>query len=230
MTISATTQGLRMGVATSSSRPTVPFDGQVISETDTDSLKVYNGTSWIGVGGLQQMLPTSVSSTAGSISVSTAGTVTMSAVTQGNINGCFTNSYTRYLIIGELQAAGGQVNMRLRVGGVENTSALYNTSMARTYSSGTLAQVTSSESATSFANFYSGNFATDGVMQATIVNPYQSGYTNFINDFTIPSNSSSYLQRWFGGSTYAANTSFDGFGMITTAGTLSGTVRIYAYV
>ena len=51
MTISATTQGLRMGVATSSSRPTVPFDGQVISETDTDSLKVYNGTSWIGVGG-----------------------------------------------------------------------------------------------------------------------------------------------------------------------------------
>ena len=50
MTISATTQGLRMGVATSSSRPTVPFDGQVISETDTDSLVVYNGTSWIGAG------------------------------------------------------------------------------------------------------------------------------------------------------------------------------------
>ena len=50
MTISATTQGLRMGVATSSSRPTVPFDGQVISETDTDSLQVYNGTSWIGAG------------------------------------------------------------------------------------------------------------------------------------------------------------------------------------
>jgi len=51
MTISATTQGLRMGVATSSSRPTVPFDGQVISETDTDSLVVYNGTAWVGVGG-----------------------------------------------------------------------------------------------------------------------------------------------------------------------------------
>lgn len=48
MTISATTQGLRMGVATSSSRPAVPFDGQVISETDTDSLQVYNGTAWLG--------------------------------------------------------------------------------------------------------------------------------------------------------------------------------------
>lgn len=52
MTISATTQGLRMGVATSSSRPTVPFDGQVISETDTDTLQVYKGTAWGQVSGL----------------------------------------------------------------------------------------------------------------------------------------------------------------------------------
>jgi hypothetical protein len=35
MTISATTQGIRPGVATSSTRPAVPFDGQVIFETDT---------------------------------------------------------------------------------------------------------------------------------------------------------------------------------------------------
>ena len=52
MTISATTQGLRMGVATSTSRPTVPFDGQVISETDTDSLSVYKGSAWAPVSGL----------------------------------------------------------------------------------------------------------------------------------------------------------------------------------
>jgi hypothetical protein len=56
MTISATSQGLRMGVATSSSRPAVPFDGQVISETDTDSLKVYNGTAWVGVSKVAQLL------------------------------------------------------------------------------------------------------------------------------------------------------------------------------
>jgi hypothetical protein len=49
MTISATTQGIKPGVTTSTNRPTVPFDGQVISETDTDSLKVYNGTAWVDV-------------------------------------------------------------------------------------------------------------------------------------------------------------------------------------
>ena len=58
MTISATSQGLRMGVATSTSRPAVPFDGQVISETDTDSLKVYNGSAWVGVGTFTAFTPT----------------------------------------------------------------------------------------------------------------------------------------------------------------------------
>lgn len=50
MTISATTQGLRPGVCTSTSRPSTPFDGQVIYETDTNVLAVYNGSSWVTVG------------------------------------------------------------------------------------------------------------------------------------------------------------------------------------
>jgi hypothetical protein len=72
MTISATTQGLRMGVATSSSRPTVPFDGQVISETDTDSLKVYNGSAWVGVGGLALIKTQTIGSAVSSVTVSDA--------------------------------------------------------------------------------------------------------------------------------------------------------------
>ena len=46
MTISATTQGLRPGVCTSSNRPASPFEGQMIYETDTDKVLVYNGTAW----------------------------------------------------------------------------------------------------------------------------------------------------------------------------------------
>jgi len=68
MTISATTQGLRMGVATSSSRPTVPFDGQVISETDTDLLKLYNGTAWVSAGGMTLLSTTTL--TGASVTVS----------------------------------------------------------------------------------------------------------------------------------------------------------------
>ena len=46
MTISATTQGLRPGVCTSSNRPATPFEGQMIYETDTDRVLVHNGTTW----------------------------------------------------------------------------------------------------------------------------------------------------------------------------------------
>lgn len=46
MTISATTQGLRPGVTTSSNRPATPFEGQMIYETDTDLLRIWNGSTW----------------------------------------------------------------------------------------------------------------------------------------------------------------------------------------
>ena len=46
MTISATTQGLRPGVVTSSNRPANPYDGMMIYETDTNLVRIWNGTTW----------------------------------------------------------------------------------------------------------------------------------------------------------------------------------------
>ena len=51
MTISATTQGLRQGVCTSSNRPATPFEGQMIYETDTDLTYIYGGSAWQQVSG-----------------------------------------------------------------------------------------------------------------------------------------------------------------------------------
>ena len=48
MTISATSQGIRPGVCTSSNRPASPFDGQVIYMTDVDQTAVWDGTQWVG--------------------------------------------------------------------------------------------------------------------------------------------------------------------------------------
>jgi len=44
--ISNLTQGLRPGICTSTTRPTAPYEGQAIYETDTDKVLVWNGSAW----------------------------------------------------------------------------------------------------------------------------------------------------------------------------------------
>jgi hypothetical protein len=46
MTISATSQGLKPGVCTSSNRPANPYDGMMIYETDTNLVRIWNGSAW----------------------------------------------------------------------------------------------------------------------------------------------------------------------------------------
>lgn len=46
MAISNAASGFRPGVCTSTTRPTAPFEGQTIYETDTDMLAIWNGTAW----------------------------------------------------------------------------------------------------------------------------------------------------------------------------------------
>lgn len=46
MTISNQASGIRPGVCSSTTRPTAPFTGQIIYETDTGYLRVWDGANW----------------------------------------------------------------------------------------------------------------------------------------------------------------------------------------
>lgn len=46
MAISNNSTGLRPGVCTSTTRPTSPYEGQMIYETDTDMVAIWNGSAW----------------------------------------------------------------------------------------------------------------------------------------------------------------------------------------
>ena len=46
MPISNLSSGVRPGVCLSTNRPATPYEGQMIYETDTDMLGVWNGSSW----------------------------------------------------------------------------------------------------------------------------------------------------------------------------------------
>ena len=51
MAISNNSTGLRPGVCTSTTRPTAPYEGQMIYETDTDLTYVWGGSAWQQVSG-----------------------------------------------------------------------------------------------------------------------------------------------------------------------------------
>ena len=46
MAINSLSTGWRPGVCTTLTRPTAPYEGQFIYETDTDMLAIWNGTAW----------------------------------------------------------------------------------------------------------------------------------------------------------------------------------------
>lgn len=47
MAISNLSSGFRPGVCTSTTRPTAPYEGQLIYETDTDKVLVWDGSAWV---------------------------------------------------------------------------------------------------------------------------------------------------------------------------------------
>lgn len=107
MTISATTQGLKPGVCTSSNRPANPYDGMVIYETDTDKTLVYNGSAWV-------FLSTSRANPVGLdlIKTQTIGT----AVSSVEVTGAFSSTYDNYLVMVSGGVGSTNINLRLTLG------------------------------------------------------------------------------------------------------------------
>ena len=170
MTISATTQGLRMGVATSSSRPTVPFDGQVISETDTDSLQVYKGTAWAPVSALTF--------------VNGATFTSQTAVAMANDT--FTSTYQNYMVVLSFQAAttGGAVTLRVRDNaGAKSGSDYYGGFIQRRYDGTTV--TTSTSAATSYSLGNSDVAVGSAFFTMTVSNPQISTMRTNILDYRI---------------------------------------------
>jgi hypothetical protein len=208
---------LKTGVCTSTTRPAVPFDGQTISETDTDSLQVYKGTAWAPVSGLQYI---------------SGGTVTSS--TSANFDSVFSATYDNYrIIISDITSSGSEVSvlMRLRVGGVTNTAANYNTQQARIYSTGTSANGGITNNADGFYLWASATSPANssGACIIDITQPFLAKPTTTLSTAHVWDNAiSAYMWNSCGGS-HTVSSSFDGFTIYQTTTTTAYKYKIYGY-
>lgn len=213
MAINSLSTGWRPGVCTSGTRPTAPYEGQVIYETDTDLSYVWGGAAW------QQV--------SGGTAVGNSGLVYVTSATVGTgvstvlISSVFSATYDNYRIVWNGGFGSTSTGIGLRVGGA---TANYSHVLFWSTPGGSTPNVDSSGNAAQ-CNYLGGYTTNSGALACDILNPFISTlYTGFAggpylaSDFGISQGRHNVAQ---------SNTSVT---VVPLSGTITGgTITVYGY-
>lgn len=223
MGISNLSTGLRPGVCTSTTRPSTPFEGQMIYETDTDLTYIYGGSAW------QQV--------SGGTAVGNSGLVyiTKASATSGTIlsvNNCFTSTYESYLlhIVGLPTSGTYGIDIRMRASGSDTNTGYY-WGMSRVDIAAATISVDRGSNSSIMATGAIAGTAGRASSMVQVINPQLAHYTSFSSQSTDNRGSAGYGALNCGGQ-LTNTTQYDGFSLMFGAG--SGTissleVKVYGY-
>ena len=202
---------IKPGVCTSTTRPTVPYEGQLIYETDTDRVAAYNGSAWVYgfTGGMSIIKPET----------------SFSAATSVDVDSAFSSSFTNYKLVVNYTTTASGIRIRFRAGGSTVSTSTYNEQQMY----GDNATTTSSRGANGgsiiVGNSSSGSF--NSSFECMIYNPNVATPTTVMSTnicsftaYTAP------IVLIHGGNQTGA-TSYDGFNLFTGSGTMTGTYTLY---
>lgn len=214
MGISNVSSGLRPGVCTSTTRPSAPFEGQMIYETDTDLTYIYGGSAWQQVSG---------GTAVGNSGLVYVTSYSFSAVTGVNIDNCFTSTYRNYMVVADVTTPTSDTLIyQLRASGTTNTGT--NTDSLQAYQvwgSTTLYGNTLSNQNYAYFAYSNNNGAGTSL---TLWGPQLAKYTmsfseNVLQDYRATS--------W---SQHKVSTQYDGIRISTySSAAITGNVTIYGY-
>jgi hypothetical protein len=173
------------------------------------------------VNGMSLMIPT-LSGITGAATVSTNGQITLTNATALTINNCFTSEFQNYLFVYSLTGnIGADIAARVTASGTELNTVSY-TQQLMTYSGTTLAGAQDT-SVSSIGRFGVVRPSIPVTGTAKIYNPSRSSYTSFDMDM-VDAVSTITIRK---NVALVTNTSiYDGL-RLTSASTLTGTIRIY---
>lgn len=146
---------------------------------------------------------------------------TFSAVSSVSVNGCFDASYQNYRLIWNVTpSTAGDVDFRLRASGTDNTSSQYLN--ARLYVGQAISQTFTSTNNSTQNRALTSYAANQGNAALDIFQPFATARTQacFISAGGL---------FMVGGFQMTVTTSYDGFSIIASAGTISGDVYVYGY-
>jgi hypothetical protein len=221
--------GLKPGVVdNAAARPASPFEGQMIFQKDTDQLLIWNGSAWV--------IPNSPAQNPQGLElVGQSSFTAISSASPLNLDGLFSSTYDNYRVeIEWLQnTSNGDLLLKFRdSGGAVSTNYSYE-SGGSYYSSGTgtFAGFNNAPTETQTSAYILPVVASfRGVASYDIFSPNLARETNMIGQIAT-SDASATLRRVSLTSKIRQNSStvFVGLQLFTSAGTATGTIRVYGY-
>lgn len=174
--------------------------------------------------GMRQLLPSSVTVGSGSSTVNGNGSVNFSGASSVSLNGCFTSTYDNYKVLVNLKTSTtASVFARMRASGTD-VSANYRNQ--RLWSFGSTVGGSSSTTDTGINGNFNVQPATEyGDFNMEITSPNLTETTRILSIWTC----NNAQETNFINSALADSTQYDGISVITSSGTITGSVSIYGY-
>jgi hypothetical protein len=215
-------------VVTSTTRPTAPFEGQMIYETDTNRVLVWDNAAWVMIAdtdqppGLQKITPTTVAGSGVSLSGSN---VVFTSAANISVNGVFSANYDFYKVIMYLAPTSGSPipQFKYRTNGTDNSDASY-THFTRTLDSAAGAI------ADSFGRTQTiGRLANATSTGQSLVWEIQVPFDSTLNTISQTNGATPFANFRTGAQGFVANASFDGFSIIPSTASYTGKLSVYGY-
>lgn len=199
------------------------IDTAKFGSLDVTSLYLGSNEAWTAGEPAELIKPTSIANSGGTASIGTNGQVTFSGVTSLSLNGVFSADFDNYAVAltGTISST-AFVRWRLFDGSADVTTGTY--TIQHININGT--SVTSGRDATkTWLDFT--NWASGSLWSASMINIYgpalaQPTSVRFVN---IDSNNSARIYETAG--THSLSTSYPGFSLFPSTGSISGTVSVY---
>lgn len=202
--------GLKPGVCTSSSRPTNPYEGMMIFETDTNRVLVYDNSSWVMIA------DTDTPPALELVKTQTVG----SAVSSVTVTNAFSATYDDYLIKWSGGTMTDNTNIYMRIGSI--TTGYYGSLLYGSYAGGGAQQA--GNNGDPWWSWSGGGYAGGANLHVDIQAPFLSKETQITARIRYSTVYGTYTGH------ISNSTSCTDFNINAWSGTMTGgTIRVYGY-
>jgi hypothetical protein len=189
-------------------------EGQFAYLEDSNTTQYYDGAAWQSVG----VTP--------GLTLITTGTA--SAAASITVNTCFTTTYDEYLLVVDVTGStSGQLRLQMRNAGSTITASNYQW-FRMGYNNGGATENASGSAETSWLFGYA-HSTTPSVATINLYDPLVSRVANHNAYATSINNLETNVAVFATGLRYTSAQAFDSFVLSVSAGTITGTVRVYGY-